>query len=52
MVRKIFIYTNDEVKNLATKIKLDIEEEIKPRNVDQELIVPTEDQSSVIGPGC
>lgn len=52
MVRKIFIYTVEEVKNLAPKIKLNTEEEIKPRNTDLEGILPTEDQSSVIGSDC
>uniref|UniRef100_A0A7N0SWU0 Auxin response factor n=1 Tax=Kalanchoe fedtschenkoi TaxID=63787 RepID=A0A7N0SWU0_KALFE len=53
MVRKIFIYTMEEVKNLAPKIKLNPkEEEAKPSIPDPEVILPTEDQSSVIGPNC
>ncbi|KAL6329197.1 hypothetical protein AAG906_014806 [Vitis piasezkii] len=52
MVRKIFIYTAEEVKRLSPKIKLPAMEEIKPGKLDSDVAVAgTDDQSSVVGPG-
>ncbi|CAL2236590.1 unnamed protein product [Prunus armeniaca] len=50
MVRKIFIYTIEEVKRLSPKIKLTLNEEVKPGKPDSEAAVNTEDQSSIVGP--
>lgn len=48
MVRKIFIYTAEEVKRLSPKIKLPAMEEIKPGKLDSDVAVAgTDDQSSV-----
>ncbi|OAY39602.1 auxin response factor 1 isoform X2 [Manihot esculenta] len=54
MVRKIFIYTSEEVKRLSPKIKLPVNEEIKATKADgdPDAAVNMEDQSSVVGPGC
>lgn len=52
MVRKIFIYTTEEVKRLSPKIKLPVPTEAKPVKPDVEVAVNTEDQSSIVGPGC
>ncbi|EXB80401.1 Auxin response factor 1 [Morus notabilis] len=52
MVRKIFIYTTEEVKMLSPKIKLPVNEEAKPGKLDCEVAVNPEDQSSIVGPGC
>ncbi|KAK6915839.1 AUX/IAA domain [Dillenia turbinata] len=52
MVRKIFIYTVEEAKRLAPKIKLPITEEAKPGKPDSDVAVGTEDQSSVVGSDC
>ncbi|XP_034701635.1 auxin response factor 1-like isoform X1 [Vitis riparia] len=53
MVRKIFIYTAEEVKRLSPKIKLPAMEEIKPGKLDSDVAMAgTDDQSSVVGPGC
>ncbi|BBG96246.1 auxin response factor 2 [Prunus dulcis] len=50
MVRKIFIYTVEEVKRLSPKIKLTLNEDVKPGKPDSEAVVNTEDQSSIVGP--
>lgn len=52
MVRKIFIYTTEEVKRLSPKIKLPVNDEVKPCKPDSEVAVNTEDQLSIVGPGC
>ncbi|KAK9287289.1 hypothetical protein L1049_015702 [Liquidambar formosana] len=52
MVKKIFIYTAEEVKSLSPKIKLPVGEEIKPGKLTPNGAVGTEDQSSVVGSGC
>lgn len=52
IVRKIFIYTAEEVKKLSPKIGLPISEEVKPSKMDSEAIVNPEDQSSIVGSGC
>ncbi|XP_043723941.1 auxin response factor 1-like [Telopea speciosissima] len=51
MVRKIFIYTADEVKKLLPKTKLPVNGEAKSGIQDSEVAVNgTEDQSPLIGP--
>ncbi|KAJ4846921.1 Arf GTPase arf1 [Turnera subulata] len=54
MVRKISIYTSEEVKRLSPKIKLTANEEIKGTKGDAHADTGgnMEDQSSVVGPGC
>ncbi|KAG5229376.1 auxin response factor [Salix suchowensis] len=56
MVKKIFIYTSEEVKRLSPKIKLLADEEVKGvgynADADADAAVNTEDRSSTIGPGC
>nr|WGH73267.1 binding protein transporter ARF1A1 [Mangifera indica] len=52
MVRKIFIYTAEEAKNLSPKIRFSANEEVKPAKPDIDTVMNTEDQSSIIGPGC
>ncbi|XP_061376029.1 auxin response factor 1 [Gastrolobium bilobum] len=52
VVRKIFIYTTEEVKKLSPKIGLPMNEEVKPSKADSEAVVNPEDQSSIVGPGC
>lgn len=51
VVRKIFIYTQEEVKKLSPKIGLPINE-VKPSKVDSEAAVNSDDQSSTVGPSC
>ncbi|GAB2236066.1 hypothetical protein Droror1_Dr00027798 [Drosera rotundifolia] len=50
MVRKIFVYTVEEVKRLSPKTKLPVSEEAKPCKLDFEQTAGSEDQSSTIGP--
>lgn len=50
IVRKIFIYSTDEVKRLSPKIRLPVEQEVKPCKPDFEGLVGFEDQSSSVGP--
>ncbi|XP_043719308.1 auxin response factor 1-like [Telopea speciosissima] len=51
MVRKIFIYTADEVKKLSPKTKLPVNGEAKLGIQDSEVAVNSiEDQSSIVGP--
>nr|AMO02486.1 auxin response factor [Boehmeria nivea] len=52
MVRKIYIYTSEEIKLLAAKLKLPINEDAKPGKLDSEAVVNPDDQSSIVGPGC
>ncbi|XP_054793468.1 auxin response factor 1-like [Prosopis cineraria] len=52
VVRKIFIYTPEEVKKLSPKVGLPINEEVKPSKVDSEAAVNSEDQSSTVGHSC
>ncbi|XP_027339705.1 auxin response factor 1-like isoform X2 [Abrus precatorius] len=52
VVRKIFIYTTEEVKKLSPKIGLPINDEVKPSKMDSDAVVNPEDQSSIVGPGC
>ncbi|KAL5096239.1 hypothetical protein RYX36_000566 [Vicia faba] len=52
VVRKIFIYTPEEVKKLSPKIGLLTNEEGKPSKLDSDAVVNLEDQSSIVGPGC
>lgn len=51
MVRKIFIYTNDEVKKLSPKLKLPVNGEVEHCKSASEAVVGTEDQLSDVGPG-
>lgn len=51
MVRKIFIYTSEEVKRLSPKSKMSVEEEAKPGYTgDAGLPAASEEQSSAVGP--
>lgn len=50
MVRKIFIYTAEEVKKLSPKIKLPLGGEAKQGKPDSEAAINTEDQSCIVGP--
>ncbi|KAJ4717621.1 Auxin response factor [Melia azedarach] len=52
MVRKIYIYTAEEVKRLSPKTKLPVNEEVKPAKPDVDTAINTEDRSSIVGPGC
>ncbi|KAL8143401.1 hypothetical protein V2J09_016433 [Rumex salicifolius] len=49
MVKKIFIYTTEEVKRLIPKIKLPTSEDAKPK-LDFEVAFGSEEQSSTAGP--
>ncbi|KAE9446791.1 hypothetical protein C3L33_21315, partial [Rhododendron williamsianum] len=50
MVRKIFIYTNEEVNKLSPKVKLPVSEEVKPCESASDAAAATEDRSSDVGP--
>lgn len=50
MVRKIFIYTNEEVNKLSPKVKLPVSDEVKPCESASDAVAATEDQSSDVGP--
>ena len=53
MVRKIFIYTTEEVKRLSPKIKLPLGGETKLSKPDSDTTANhTEDQSSIVGSDC
>ena len=52
MVRKIFIYTADEVKKLSPKINLPISEEVKIDNLGPEMVVGTGEQKSAARVSC
>ncbi|KAK6267593.1 hypothetical protein QUC31_011753 [Theobroma cacao] len=52
MVRKIFIYTSEEVKKLSPKIKLPVNDDSKPAKPGVDTVVNTDDRSSVVSPGC
>lgn len=52
MVRKIFIYTAEEVKKLSPKVKLPGNEELHAGKPDVEVVINTDDRSSIVGPGC
>ncbi|GMH24453.1 hypothetical protein Nepgr_026296 [Nepenthes gracilis] len=52
MVRKISIYTSEEVKRLSPKTKLPVPEEAKPCKMDSEVGAVSGDQSSTVGPAC
>ena len=49
MVRKIFIYTSEEVKKLSPKVKLPVNDEVKPCESASDAVVGTEDQLSDVG---
>lgn len=46
-MRKIYIYTNEEVKKLSPKVKLPIDE-VKPSKPDSD----TDDRLSIVWSGC
>ncbi|GAV63306.1 AUX_IAA domain-containing protein/B3 domain-containing protein/Auxin_resp domain-containing protein [Cephalotus follicularis] len=50
IVRKIYIYTLEEVKRLSPKIKLLVHEEVKAPKLDGD--GNTDDRSSIVGSGC
>lgn len=52
MVKKIFIYTSEEVKRLSPKSKISVEEDAKPGYIDADLPAASEEQSSAVGPSC
>lgn len=54
MVRKIFIYTSEEVKKLSPKIKLPVNDDNNPAKpgVDSVVNINPEDRSSFVSPGC
>ncbi|XWS18033.1 hypothetical protein CRYUN_Cryun32bG0007500 [Craigia yunnanensis] len=52
MVRKIFIFTSEEVKKLSPKIKLPVNDGSKPAKPGVDMVVNPEDHSSVVGTGC
>ncbi|XVE89343.1 hypothetical protein DITRI_Ditri19aG0194300 [Diplodiscus trichospermus] len=52
MVRKIFIYTSEEVKKLSPKAKLPVNDDCKSAKHGVDTVVNPEDRSSVVGPGC
>ena len=52
IVRKIFIYTSEEVKKLSPKIKLPVNDDSKPAKPGVDMVVNPEDCSSVVGHGC
>ncbi|WVZ10581.1 hypothetical protein V8G54_015111 [Vigna mungo] len=52
VVRKIFIYTTEEVKKLSPKIGLQVNEKLKANKQDWEEIFNPEEQSSNVGPSC
>ena len=51
MVRKIFIYTNEEVKRLSPKIKLPVSDHAKRCNPASDAAVGSEEQTSDVGFG-
>ena len=52
MVRKIYIYTSEEVKRLSRKSKISVEEDVKAGYADVDLPAASEEQSSAVGPSC
>ncbi|KAK9676422.1 hypothetical protein RND81_11G076000 [Saponaria officinalis] len=50
MVKKISVYTAEEVKRLSPKNKISVAEDAKPGNVDTDMQVVSEEQSSAVGP--
>ncbi|XP_074275069.1 auxin response factor 1-like [Silene latifolia] len=52
MVKKIFVYTAEEVKRLSPKNKISVAQDTKPGNMDIEMTVASEEQSSAVGPSC
>lgn len=50
MVRKIFIYTNEEVNKLSPKVKFPVCEEVKPCESASDAAAATEDRLSDVGP--
>ncbi|XP_039045668.1 auxin response factor 1-like [Hibiscus syriacus] len=52
MVRKIFIYTSEEVRKLSPKTKLPVNDDANAGNAGVETVVNPEDRSSVVSHGC
>lgn len=52
MVRKICIYTTEEVKCLSPKIKHIVHEVARPDKTVPDTDIGTEEQSSNAGPSC
>ncbi|KAK9750122.1 hypothetical protein RND81_02G175000 [Saponaria officinalis] len=52
MVRKIFVYTSEVVQRLSPKNKISASEVTKPENLDMDMPVASEEQSSAVGPSC
>ncbi|KAM7478705.1 hypothetical protein LguiA_026918 [Lonicera macranthoides] len=55
MVRKIYIYTTEEAKNLSPKLKLQLKDEIRQQGKPVSVSngdTSTEDRSSNVGSGC
>lgn len=55
MVRKIYIYTTEEAKNLSSKLKLQPKDEIRQQGKPVSVSngdTSTEDRSSNVGSGC
>ncbi|XP_012455499.1 auxin response factor 1 [Gossypium raimondii] len=55
MVRKIFIYTSEEVRKLSPKIKLpvnDDDDDSKATKAGVDTVINPEDRSSIVGQGC
>ncbi|XP_031380198.1 auxin response factor 1 isoform X2 [Punica granatum] len=51
IVRKIYIYTTEEVKKLSPKIKFPANE-VKTSKLDSDTAGNTDDRSSIVGSGC
>ncbi|KAK9030656.1 hypothetical protein V6N11_032073 [Hibiscus sabdariffa] len=52
MVRKIFIYTSEEVRKLSPKIKLPANDDTNAAKAGVDTVVNPEDRSSTVGHGC
>ncbi|KAE8680844.1 Auxin response factor 9 [Hibiscus syriacus] len=52
MVRKIFIYTSEEVRKLSPKAKLPVNDDGNAGNASVDTVVNPEDRSSIVGHGC
>ncbi|KAK8618972.1 hypothetical protein V6N13_132945 [Hibiscus sabdariffa] len=52
MVRKIFIYTSEEVRKLSPKTKLPVNDDTNAAKAGVDTVVNPEDRSSTVGHGC
>ncbi|GMI93921.1 auxin response factor 1 [Hibiscus trionum] len=52
MVRKIFIYTSEEVRKLSPKTKLPVNDDTDAAKAGVDTVVNPEDRSSIVGHGC